>query len=222
MMNNEKGYTYAGTLFVILIITTAFLFLAHTGFSTDTIVTSESNKISKNMVSELNGKERIHALLYSNVSYEGEKSYGDLNKKYTVSTVGEEYEQKTLSIYNSSKFKLNNKTDVKVDLYVTPVDNLICNYSVSIMNGSYDLIGGQGSSLSGDTSFIIKGEKLYNKETDETNYGEYVVNMDSNCSLSGTITYDNLLKREVLLKTSGYQRNILITRNEFAQEVKFN
>lgn len=209
-MNNERGYVTVGTIVVILILTSMYLVIFFGKILNTSNQVAQSSLISDEIVKDSNGKERLYSLLRSNVSFEGEVIYEDLERQYEVETINETYEPIVIHTnpHNSSTFNINNKTPIDVEFTVMGED---CLYSAELLINDKDLLNGMASNLNSGFSTTINEKELYNIETGEVNYGDLKINFPklNNCTIFIELNYNKLIEREVAIK-GDFNRQIVI------------
>lgn len=179
----------------------------------------KSSLISDKITKDMNGKERLYSLLNKNISFEGTTLYPDLEKEYKVTTIDEDFEVKELH-FNShelNNFFLNNETNIEIEVTVSPLDPLEpFSYGIELMLEEEDLLEETGLDLQADVDINIPANKIYNRETGETKYGEYVLNIPhaDNCIVKAVVVYNKLYHREINVESEGFNENITINNDD--------
>ena len=223
---DKKGFATLSILIVILIVTSMLLLLFYKPILETNRNIIKSSLISDKLVKDMNGKERIYSVLNKNMSFEGQVSYEDLDKKYIIETIDEDYEAIELhfSSHQFNGFSIYNKTPIEIVLEASPVDpEEPFSYDVELMINGKDLLDGGGLGLQISSDIIIPSNKIYDKSTEETNYGEYTLNIPQteNCTVEAMIIYDKLYHREIKLKENNLERTIFINnKNKMSIEFK--
>lgn len=219
---NNKGYIDVATMLLILFVS-LMLFGVFYARNVSVVADTDNSIKTVDVVNDSKkGLERTHALLSKNVSYDGLVKYADINKEYSISTISEEFETKNLISSNSLKFNVSNKTPLKVKITVFPTnENLSHSYGAELLYKGENLLS-NSQDLYYDFEQTIPSEKIYNSKTQESNYGDYFLNITKleNATLKIDITYDILRKREILLKGPNIEKEVLIS-NTTGLSVKF-
>lgn len=219
---NNKGYIDVATMLLILFVS-LMLFGVFYARNVSVVADTDNSIKTVDVVNDSKkGLERTHALLSKNVSYDGLVKYADINKEYFISTISEEFETKNLTSSNSLKFNVTNKTPLKVKITVFPTnESLPHSYGVELVYKGENLLS-NAQDLYYDFEQTISSEKIYNSKTQESNYGDYFLNITNleNATLKIDITYDILREREILLKGPNIEKEVLIS-NSNGLSVKF-
>lgn len=219
---NNKGYIDVATMLLILFVS-LMLFGVFYARNVSVVADTDNSIKTVDVVNDSKkGLERTHALLSNNVSYDGLVKYADINKEYSISTISEEFETKNLTSSNSLKFNVRNKTPLKVKITVFPTnENFTHSYGAELLYKGENLLS-NSQDLYYDFEQTIPSEKIYNSKTQESNYGDYFLNITKleNATLKIDITYDILRKREILLKGPNIEKEVLIS-NSTGLSVKF-
>lgn len=212
---NNKGYISPAIMLVILLVCLMMFGLFYSRSIVVTKDLNESGKIINDVVNSNTGLERMYSLLYNNISYEGLSNYSDLNKLYEVQTIEEKFEKIILNSNDKEiQFNIENKTPINIKMTVYPYNEDDYEYSAKLIHNGVNLLGDAERNIY-DSSYVIEETFSYNKETQITNYGEYVLNVDAvNCDVEVEIQYDNLIERVILLKNDMVKREIMIKRND--------
>lgn len=226
MIMNNRGYVTSGILVVILLFSLMYLAIVYGGVLNTSKDSAESGRLSDELVNDLNAKERIYSTLKDNISFSGDLSYPDLDREYTIETIDEEYESKEVfsSPYSSESFFISNRTNVNVEITVSPIDNTEnFSYSAELNLGDKDIMKGEASNLSSNFSYTINADEIYNPSTGEVNYGDFNVNLTelNNCTVIVKVTYDELIKREVNVKGGSLDRNVSIISDKSGSVIEF-
>lgn len=215
MTVNNKGYIAPTTMLIILLVCLMMFGLFYSKTIVVTKDLNESGKLVNDVVNSNTGLERMYSLLYNNVSYEGSSNFSDINKLYEVQTIEEKFERIVLNSRNNKvKFNINNRTPINIKMTVHPNNDGAYEYSAELIYDGVNLLENADRNVY-DSSYSIEEIFSYDKETQITNYGEYVLNIDTvNCNVTVEIEYDNLIERTLLLNNDMVEREIIIKRND--------
>lgn len=216
-MLNNKGYATLTTLLIVLIITSALLLLFYDPILDTSKNVAQSSLIGKEMINDKNGEERLYSLLVDNISYEEKTIYADLNNEYEIKTLNEEFETIELNFKSemANGFSINNKTNITMDFNVQVINpNEPHYYDVKLVVKGKDILDGQGLDLKANSVITVNSDKIYDKLTGETNYGNYMLNITParNCNVDVVVTYEQLRYRELEIKGDNF-RNVVVIEN---------
>lgn len=216
MKLNQKGIISAGTSLVVLMITSVLLIVLYSNTSNTTKVISKYHKNTEEYVQKANTKERLYSALNENYSLLGSFEYADLNTKYNVNTLNENFDKKNIkSDGYPLSFNLKNKTDITVKTVANKISpDVTCNYSIQLTNNGKDMLEGLGANLSSGYTFTIDSDEVYDTKTQKSHLGKYDLNVNSsNCVISIDIEYQKLTTREIEVDGDSIRMKVLFEDN---------
>lgn len=219
---NNRGYLTFGVIISTLIFSVFYLMFSYGRIVSSSKVNSEFASVSSEFVNHVNSEERLYSLLNQNVSFENDVHYEDLNAKYTLKTLDETYNERTIS--NKKTFEVTNKTPIEIKVKATPVDNSFSySYSLELIHDGRDFLEGSGINRKADFSYEVDSSEVYNSQTQEYNYGTYSIKTSglSNVYLEVEVMYDELIERVISVKSDDSSREILVTKESDHLDIKY-
>lgn len=214
-MRNNRGFATIGLVFSILIIISIIMATFFNPMLNTTQNVKNAENDTLNYTKSLAGKERLYSKLKENISYSGKLVYEDVNVDYDLRTIKEDYEAINLTLGNNQSFNINNSTDIKIELNAVPIDNKKpCSYDVVLKNDGENILDESSTNLTNNTIIEVGENFIYNKSTDKTRYGDYILNINSNnCNVKANISFNRLKYRELELINNG-DKDVLVIKNE--------
>lgn len=216
-MNDKRGFVTIGLVISVMLISIIIISIFYKPIVNTTMDVKNSKSITPDYISNLSGQERVYSLLKENVSYKGNVSFEDLNREFKIKTIKEDYED--IELVNPNVFHINNETEITISLEAHPIDsNEPHSYDYTLTLN--DEIVSEGGYNSG-TVINIDKEFLYNADKNETNYGRYFLDINSNnCYVSTKVNFRRLKHREIKLSNESMDKIVYIDNNYIGGNLK--
>lgn len=208
---NSKGFATTGIIFAVLLTSMLIMAVFFNSILNTSFNVQNSKELVPNYINNMNGIERVYSVFKENISHNKDIAFEDIDKKYKVVKITEDYSDVNRNLNNLDTFYVNNKTNIKISFEVYPIDSEKAHsYSVDIrLDGYGNVIS--SDSMTKNSVIDIDENFLYNQETGKTNYGEYEVNVDTtNCSVVIKVEYKRLDYREVEISNENIKQILAI------------
>lgn len=198
---------------LLLFLVSVYLTLMFQPLFNITVSSKEMEDNIKQTIIDRTGLERVYAKLEDNISFKGTLIYEDLEKDYTVSTVMQK--MRKVQLHNRNSFNIHNATDIEMSFkYYRIEETEDSKYTIRIFYND-DIIK-EYLYLTESTVLKIHTDFLYDKNSHETNYGKYSIELiTDNCMVDTMVTYNELDYREILIEGDTIKA-ILVAENDIS------
>lgn len=213
---NNKGAVSFGIILSTLIATFTMIAMFIPTFLNSAGENNKSEKINEDFSKDLRALERIHGIYSNNVSHGKSLIFNDLEMTYTEKEIEANYEKKT--VRDNEGFYLNNLTDMKIKSNASLINKKDPSFSYDIVLYLNDNpIHKIKVDKYLDVEVDINSKLFYDKSTDKTNYGDFVIKIENKNNVniqSFNTEYSRLLNRVVELERDKITQNLYIDNRE--------